>query len=151
MNCQQHQLYEAEYGVPKGRIFASLDEVQEYYDALRDTAWWERLYPMVKRVEVGPARKNANGSVGSWFPDRAAGRCEFHPAHRDQLVVLHELAHVLAAARYTSQAHCPWFARVYLEIVSAELPESYVDLYDAFQLGGIDFDIPDEHIGGIAL
>jgi putative metallohydrolase (TIGR04338 family) len=62
------------------------------------------------------------------------------PGHRCELVVCHELAHVLAGARFGSQAHCPWFGKVYLECVYLIMGvEAWTALREAFVAGGIEF------------
>jgi putative metallohydrolase (TIGR04338 family) len=139
--CQQYELYASEGGVQHGREFETLDELQAWVDALRDEIWWERFYPQVLRVEVALAPRG--GSVGAWFPREKAGQIEMGPHHRNELVVLHELAHVLADARYKSQAHCPWFARVYLELVYFVMgADAFNALHDAFHEHGIEHDPP---------
>jgi putative metallohydrolase (TIGR04338 family) len=136
--CQQFEVYAAEGGVPPGRVFHSSREMQDWVDNLREEPWWERFYPQVLRVEAVFGR--GPGSVGGWFKDRGSGRCEMAPPHRCELVVCHELAHVLADARFGSQAHCPWWAKVYLELVYATMgTEPWTALRDAFVRDGIEF------------
>jgi putative metallohydrolase (TIGR04338 family) len=61
------------------------------------------------------------------------------PAHRCELVLGHEVAHVLAAARYGSHAHDPWFACTYLELVWSMMgPDAYLALQRSFQDAGIE-------------
>lgn len=152
MRCQQFTLYGAERSVPTGTRFETVEAIQAFVDALRDTWWWDRYYSQVKRVEVYPRPASRRESVGSWKPELAAGKIEMLEVHWNELVVLHELAHVLAAARFGSQAHCPWFARTYLELVSHVMgPEAYVALHEAFDRDGVDHDIDDHTTGAIAL
>ena len=68
--------------------------------------------------------------------------------HWNELVVVHELAHVLAHARFNSQAHDPSFARVYLELTFLIMgSEVYYQLYDAFTRDGIQHDVADQRLG----
>lgn len=142
---QQYELYAAEREGTRGRQFATVKEMQAFVDALRDTWWWQRYYPKVLHVEVGRAPRNGRGSVGGWFAENNTGRMEMHPDHWCEQYVLHELAHVLAAYRYGSKAHCPWFARVYLELVyEVQGADAFVALHAAFDRHSIQHDIPDD-------
>lgn len=146
MNCQQDQLYAAESSCRRGQEFHSVEEMQRWVDQLRDRPWWTMFYAKVLRVEVGAARSNGRGSVGDWFPELSAGRIEMHPAHWCVRVILHELAHVLAAARFGSKSHDPYFARVYLELVYHEMgPGAYTELWESFQADGIRHDPGHDH------
>lgn len=139
--CQQHELYAAERSTPSGKPFASLEDIQRFADDLRETWWWEQFYWMVSRVEVGPARRNGNASVGWYDSPKAAGRIEMLPVHWNEKYVLHELAHVLASARFESQAHDPYFARVYLELVYHVMGiDAWLELKTAFDAADINYD-----------
>jgi putative metallohydrolase (TIGR04338 family) len=144
--CQQGEVYAAESGVPHGASFATVGQLQAWVDALRDEPWWHRFYPQVRKVEVHFLPRG-KASVSAWFPDFNAGVIEMLPRHRNEQIVLHEMAHVLASARYGSQAHCPWFCRVYLELVYLVMgEETWSALRNAFQAGGVDFDPPQRAI-----
>jgi putative metallohydrolase (TIGR04338 family) len=152
LSCQQFELYASEVTVSAGREFETEEDMQAWVDSLRDTPLWEREYPQVLRVEVGFLDGRASGSVGRWFPSENAGRIEMHPTHHCELDVCHELAHVLASARYGSHAHDPWFADVYLRIVYVAMgPEAYSALHAAFERAGIDHDHDSFTQGGIPL
>lgn len=141
-HCQQYELYASEGGVEQGREFKTEAELQAWVDGLRENVWWERFYPQVRRVECGFV-SGGKGSVGAWFKDKGAGRIEMAPGHRNELVVCHELAHVLADARYGSQAHCPWFARVYLELVYLVMGWATWDsLHRSFDAHDVEHDPP---------
>lgn len=144
MNCQQTELYAAERRVPVGRTFANAAEIQRFVDGLRETWWWQQWYPQILRVEAYGRPSGTRSSVGSWHPAKAAGKIEMLPVHFNELIVLHELAHVLAEARYGSKSHDPYFARTYLELVALVMgPDSYQQLYDAFNEAGIKHDADD--------
>ena len=137
--CQQFELYAAEGTVGSDKIAPA--DLQRWVDDLRDLDYWQRNFPQVLRVECHVRRSNKDGSVGGWYEADGCGVIEMAPIHLTEMYVLHELAHVLAAARYGSQAHDPWFARTYLELVSARLgPDVYVPLYDRFTACDIDHD-----------
>ena len=88
--------------------------------------------------------KNRKEFVGWYEPHNRAGACEMLPCHWNELVVLHELAHVLASARFGSTSHDPAFARVYLELVALVMgPSAYVPLYEAFEQHGVNHDWDD--------
>lgn len=138
---QQYDLYDAEHRVESyGRTFASLDEIQAYLDGLVDSWWWQEFYSMVRTIEVGKVtRRKGEGSVGAWFPEDRMGIVEMHRVHWNENMVLHEIAHVLADARFASKAHCPWFAKVYTDLVyHVRGAEAWADLHRCLTEGGIE-------------
>lgn len=139
MPTQQDELYAAEATVSVGTGFANLKEIQVWVDDLRDSWWWQKWYWMVERVEVGTSRRQ-NKSV-CWFDrDKNAGRMEMGHKHRDQLSAVHELAHVLAAARHNSQSHDPIFARTYLELTYLiRGSDAWLELQYAFNRAELDY------------
>lgn len=153
MSCQQFELYAAEGRVRTGARIAR-GELQEFVDQLRENPWWERNFPQVRRIETfvrGP-RAAAKGSVGSWYPQQAAGLIEMAPVHLNELFIIHEVCHVLAAARYDSRAHDPWFARTYLEAVYSYMgPRAYAELLAAFTAADVDHDTYSSVPGGVQL
>lgn len=144
---QQYALYAAEASVPSPERFASAEEAEAWVNGFRDSWWWQRWYSQVKYVEVH-TRPGRTNSVGSWHPKDGCGKMEMMRDHMHKRVLIHELSHVLAAARWGSHAHCPWFARVYLELVYLMIgPGSYLALHTAFERHGIEHVIdytPDE-------
>lgn len=152
MRCQQDELYRAEEEVLDrlmGPEFETEEQLQLYVDALRDLPHWERKHSKVLRIEAGFCP--GPSSVGGWDGEKQAGRIEMAPAHRREMFVCHEVAHVLAEARYGSRAHDPWFARTYLELVNAAMStDTYLQLYHAFDRHGIDSLIENEADGVIA-
>ncbi|MBU6232410.1 hypothetical protein KGP36_07290 [Patescibacteria group bacterium] len=138
--CQQDELYRAENRCNHGSA-VSIPELQNYLDSMRETSYWERNFPQVRRV-VGHVRKgNSQGSVGSYDINGESGQIEMAPCHMYEMILCHEVAHVLAEARYGSHAHDPWFARTYLELVYSMMgPEAYADLKQSFDDRHIDCD-----------
>ncbi len=135
--CQQYELYASERPVDHGKFYQNKKDAQAFIDSLRDNQWWEDEYPQVVRVEVRFISRP--DSVGVWEPENHGGVMEMAPIHRCELILLHELAHILADARYGSQAHCPWFARTYLELVYRVMgSETYQQLYTSFNENQIE-------------
>lgn len=144
--CQQDPVYAAQATTDRGALL-TLEEAQRWVDDLRESWWWEKwIGDRVLRVEVGPARKGTLDSVG-WYVEAArSGRMEFGPSKPSQGLVVHELAHVLAAARRRSQSHDPWFARIYLELsYLMRGSAAYEELRKAFDTHRVDYDA-----GGLA-
>jgi hypothetical protein len=132
------EVYGAESGLVRGEEFLTAADTQLWVDRLRDEPWWERFYPQVLRVEALFVR--GPGSVGGWHRDHGAGLIEMGPSHRCQLIVCHELAHVLADVRYGSVAHCPWWSKVYLELVYFTMGVgAWTALRESFIAAGIEF------------
>lgn len=143
-HCQQYELYASEAGLPRGREFGTAAELQAWVDNLREQPWWQRFYPQVTRVEAS-FKPSGRCSVGGWTKEMNAGRIEMLPCHRCELIVCHELAHVLASARYGSRSHDPWFARVYVELVFFVMgTAASTALLEAFKAHGIEHDPPRE-------
>ena len=149
-SCQQFELYSAEQQIRSRPVPAA--DLQRFVDDLRETSYWERNFPNVRRIECHVRRSNGKGSVGWFEKELDCGVIDMAPVHLTELYVLHEVSHVLASARYGSQAHCPWFARTYLELASVHLPsETYLALQASFDRGGIDYDHQSSAPAGIAL
>lgn len=140
--CQQDELYRAEETLPQqGRLFHSITEIQQFVDGLRDELWWNTLgYWAVPRIEVGIKPARSSGSVGWWDASKQGGRIEMLRVHWTELIVLHEVAHVLAEAIHGSHAHDPWFARIYTNLVYGVMgSEVWQQLVTAFDAHGIKY------------
>lgn len=144
---QQQSCYAAERSLDHGRIFSSVDEVQRYVDALRDNQWWhaQGFSLHVLRIEVGKmdGRKNKRAAGVGWFqPETNAGRIELRHSCMYESVVLHEVAHVLAAAVHGSTCHDPAWARTFLTLVSAVMgPDAYLTLQRSFDAFNVRYDV----------
>lgn len=152
-SCQQFELYGAEAPISRqfGRLIPAA-ELQRYVDDLRDLPYWERNFEKVLRVDCFVRKTDRSGSVGAWHEHRNAGQIEMAPCHLTELYILHEVSHVLAAARYGSHAHCPWFARTYLELVYSKLGgEASTALLAAFDAAGVDHDTRSAVPAGVEL
>jgi putative metallohydrolase (TIGR04338 family) len=147
--CQQFQLYAAEGSGAED--FITPGALQLYVDELRERPYWERNFPQVLRIEafVDGRRKS---SVGIWDSEKGCGLIDMAPEHLSEQLILHEVAHVLAEARYGSGSHDPWFARTYLELVYEVLgPDRYFDLAASFDAHNVDYNTDSAVPGGIAL
>jgi putative metallohydrolase (TIGR04338 family) len=151
-SCQQDEVYAAENDVTPGRRILSQEALQQFVDDLRDTDYWQRNFPDVRSIlAICDPRRKARGSLGRWNGD-GDGEILMSPVHMYERIVLHEVTHVIACARYGSHAHDPWFARTYLELVYAIMGgDVYAELKAAFITGGVDHDTDNAVPGGIAL
>ena len=140
MKTQQHQLYASEDTIDLGPEL-TLAEIQQLVDRLRDTWWWERTCSNVLRVRVQHHGRMKMLGVGGYEESEHTGYLTFSGRTVREQYVVHELAHVLARARFRSTAHDPWFARIYVELTFlVRGAEAYSALAEAFRRDGIDFD-----------
>lgn len=145
MPNQQDELYAAERGVPQGRRLKGLEDLESFVEGVRESNYWDRLFDDMVMIECACKRSPKDGSVGGLTGSDAWGRhgkIEMSPEHMTELFVCHEVAHVIAEARYGSRSHDPWFARTYLELVSQFVgTESYTQLHANFVRDNIDFNV----------
>lgn len=137
---QQEQVKAAEIGMPNGNSFGDLDEVREYMAELRRMSWWSSMVPpCVAAVEIGPAIKGSGESVGWFDKEMNAGRIELDVGALNESTILHELAHVLAIARFDENAHGPRWADLYMRLVYQVMgSEVYLQLYNSFKEHGVE-------------
>jgi putative metallohydrolase (TIGR04338 family) len=109
---QAQRLYEAEDRLPERRdLMRTVAECQAFIDQVTGTRWWHSRFPDVTHVRVRYARSGA-----------AIAYCREHeiivpPSMRSPLVLLHELAHIVAPTHHHDSA----FAWIYCELVKREL------------------------------
>lgn len=140
LHTQQDELYAAEESVTtRGMTFATSREAQVYLDALRDTWWWQKFFwKAPARTEI--YWKARGDSVGSYDKAKDAGLLEMVPAHRNELFILHELAHVVAEALHGSHAHDPYFARTYAVLVYCVLgSDAWLQLQRGYEAQCIEY------------
>ncbi|MEM7167617.1 MAG: hypothetical protein AAF581_19345 [Planctomycetota bacterium] len=126
---QRARLYDAEEGVDAGRVFVSLDDTQAFVDSITTSAFWERIpnAPRVIRVRDGRGRRHAC-AADAWF----GAELRLPRWSRNQLIVLHELAHTITPSHCAS--HGPEFAGAYLHLVRRFLSEEHYDaLHESFR------------------
>ena len=141
---QQQECYRAESQLGPGRAFMSIDEIQAFVDSLRDAPWWtaQGYHLSVARIEVGTSRSKKFAGVGWYDKDMGAGRIELTGVGKNMKTVLHEVAHVIASAKYGSKSHDPWWARTYLTLVSYVMgSDAYLTLQSAFDAQGVDYTV----------
>ena len=141
LRTQQYELYASEARLTDlGESFADSDALQLFVNDLRETYWWDKRYPRVVHVEA--EFLDRSDSVGAWDDTCRQGRIEMSRRNHNNLqFVIHELAHVLAAAQKGSKSHDPKFARTYLELTSLiRGSDAFVTLKDAFDQDDIVYD-----------
>ena len=138
LKTQQLALYAAERRVvDKGR---QIVDVQAYVDQIVNQAWFGETYPMVPAIDV-KLIPSGSGSVGGYDRAKRRGMMDMLPVHRVENYVLHELAHVLAEAKFESKSHDPFFARIYLELVfRLRGVNAWLDLKAEFDQDNICYD-----------
>ena len=108
---QRSRVYKAENAVPgwPGKQFESLKEVDNWVKRIMAGKTWTKHFQRTRPILVkdGRGRRRASGGNGRIVLQRWA---------RSQMVVLHEIAHVL-----TSDQHGPRFCDTYLNLVSRYL------------------------------
>lgn len=114
LKCQQYEVYAAEGRSPQGRFFGTLLEVSEYLDELINAPWWADRFTGLTCVTVQP--HSGSCGIAVWDGD-GCGRIGLSKDGLYEQVVLHEVAHLLAAMEVGSSSHDPHWARVYLELV----------------------------------
>lgn len=151
-SCQQSAVYAAENACRIGKVFRTTAAAQAFVDELTAQSWFDERWPNVRCIEVTVKTKVDRSSVGAWYADERIGHCDMLPHHLNERTLCHEVAHVLACARYGSRAHDPWFARIYLELVYHMMgSEAWCELRDALEAAGIDFAVDTSTGGAIAL
>jgi len=113
-DSQRSRVYRAEHQVAQ-RLnepnFGSVEETQEFVDAIVGSSWWRIAVPHRPTVLVADGRgRRSGGSVG--------GEIRLPRLYRTPLIVFHELAHewVMCPVR---APHGPDFAGAFLTLVGA--------------------------------
>lgn len=157
MRTQQLDCYAAEAGLDVGTRFVDVGAAQRFVDGLRDTPWWQlQGYSLhVLRIEVHPAHHAVTrwAAQSTWYPSKSAGKIDVTQNGLNTLVLLHEVAHVLADAIHRSTGHDPAWARTFLTLVSYVMgSDAYLALQRSFDAHGVDYDAPRApQAGAIAL
>lgn len=130
-DLQQFRVYRAEKIVDIGsRRIESIDEIQAYVDDMIASAWWRSEFAGIEAIEVRMGKEETDLARGgadlfwdeaedSWEAG-ASGHIELPPWAWTELVVLHEVAHVLSPG----SKHGPLFARSFHHLVARKLGES---------------------------
>lgn len=145
-HCQQDELYASEREAIQGPSFESVEQVQQWVDDLRESDWWERNFPEIRRINV---HKWAKGTMDAAGLDRNGNAVVPWWPGWGGLLMLHEVCHCLAEDRFGSVSHDPWFCRMYAEAVYTFLgSEAYLSLTEAFKRHGVDYDTDNMTPGG---
>lgn len=142
-DSQRSRVYAAERGVPQGAKFKGFAECRAYVDGIVASGWWREKFPHVPTVEVkdGRGRRHAGGSAQHRFVTLPRWA-------RNELIVLHELAHVVDAPN--NPGHGPEFARLYLEFVREWRGESAAARLEAsFEAHGVKVTADESAAGAI--
>jgi len=119
-DTQRGKVYKAEKHVPEGRKFKTLVECQAYYDRITRSRWWmSRAESVTIVLRDGRGCSNARAWTSSF-----SGTFILLPRwSRCEIVMLHELAHVLRCRRYGGandidhRPHGAGFVRAFLDLV----------------------------------
>ena len=129
-------VYAAEATLDPGRAFGAVVQVQDYLDALCANDWWSERFPSVVRIEAVGIRSRCVEAVGRPDPDRNAGVIGVTAPGRKELIVLHEVAHVLCCP---DAGHGPHWVRTYLELAYRLMgTKTWSMLRAAFLTRGVD-------------
>lgn len=114
VRCQQDEVYAAENKAGGWGRDLTIDEARGYATDLVSESWFREQWGRVLDVEVNGRR--ARDGVGHWDEKTWVGQVELGPGVRNERTLLHEIAHVVAAAQHGSNAHDPAFVGIYLEL-----------------------------------
>ena len=127
---QQFRVYRTEKIVSIGATrFVSLAEIQGYVDGMIASGWWKSEFPEIRAIEVraGQEEDPARGGVDSVpqptetaWESWGSGHIELPPWAWRELVVLHEVAHVVSPG----SEHGQLFARNFHYLVKRMLGEA---------------------------
>jgi putative metallohydrolase (TIGR04338 family) len=107
---QRQKVYNAENVVPRGRQFNRVVEITVFVDHMLKTTWWRRNFPDVKFITVKDGRRRIRPSAY-----RAERVIKMPKWSRNELIVIHEVAHIVTPDCYA--AHGPEYCRTYLDLV----------------------------------
>lgn len=131
---QRSKLYKAENTVDgiffQPTYLASIAGCQQFVDRIVRKRWFQRNFN-IKKVTVHPKRNNAyaRGGYGNvWLPRWA----------RTEMVILHELSHVVTLTQH--EFHGPEYAGTYIYLVEKVIGEDKArELTEAFRAYGVDW------------
>jgi putative metallohydrolase (TIGR04338 family) len=112
-DAQRQRVYNAQTGVPRGREWRTIPDMQAYVDRVLASALWRRYFRSITQVTIAPARWNAKGSMA--LREATGGTIRLRVGDYHQLILFHELAHL--AQPPESAGHRPEFCEIYLRMV----------------------------------
>lgn len=113
-DSQRGRVFKAEWAIPdeeQGRYLATVPQVQRYVDDVVLSRWWEGR-STIQQVDVKDGRGRRSAVA---FKFRFAGVLRMPRWSRTELVICHELAHLLTSSNAPS--HGREFCRNYLALL----------------------------------
>lgn len=119
-DTQRGKVYKAECHLPEaltGRKFETLAECQAYYDRIVRSRWWK-----ARAIETPIFLKDGRGTrMARAYSNWAGGYINLPRWSRHEIVMLHELAHILNNRSHQRGAdrrpHGAGFVRAFLDLV----------------------------------
>jgi hypothetical protein len=133
MRNQQADVYAAERTLSWPAWLGTIDDARLFLMNATETEWWsECVGDAVTLLEIELSNAAATSSARG-HTDEQFGVITFSVHQLTDKTAVHELAHVLADVLHGSESHDPWWARVYLELVSLMVgSQQYRELELAF-------------------
>jgi putative metallohydrolase (TIGR04338 family) len=116
---QQYQVYDAEDLLFKGLEFTSIKSLREYISEVIDTRWMRNRGWAFRVWSV----RNSHGTWAWCNVDNDVCTLIFPRGTRNQLMVMHELAHAL-----TVDGHGPEFCAMYIRCVRKFMGPEYAEV-----------------------
>lgn len=101
-DSQQFRVYASEWSIAKGQAFDRLQDVAEFVDRVVGSSFWHQHFGFIETVTV-ERNPDPDWSTGHRELLATTGTIQIADAHLNELVVLHELAHV-ASPLFTGPA-----------------------------------------------
>lgn len=100
----------------RGQRFRRIKDAQRYVDAVCQSLWWRERFARVHGVEA-----RGNGFAPSAYVGEGESRMHLPLHMRNQVTVLHELAHVVQPG--DSKPHGPEYLRFYCDMIAEFMGE----------------------------
>lgn len=143
---QRSRLYKAEDSLPERKQLlrrGSLKACQEFVDSITATRFWRTHMPHMPYVSVTPGVCHAIATLEH-------ATIAMPPSLRSELIILHELAHLMSFHDAQISYHGPEFAWVYSDLVRRFMGGDVSRrLHAAFREYGVECERPVER-GGLA-
>lgn len=138
---QQKDVYAAELVLTPGPRLTP-EEAQDCVLRIADQDWWITTHPTVDSIEVlTPTIRDKSAAVAQFTPRTRSGAIGVRKSGVTEAVLIHELAHIGAHARYGTEGHDPAFCREYLELVfRIRGGEEWTKLRESFAKHGVRWD-----------
>lgn len=171
---QRERLYDAEARIDQGTQLYYSDQIKRYVANITESAYWIAAWGPPVKVRITPSSQRGRRALGGYsvgrnewyvrFPAYPSREVEARVARNvrngwhvtewpwawRELVICHELAHVLQMKRHDDETHSPEFCGVFLEVVErvmGRLPRRELEL--SLQMSGVVFAKPDVPAGAL--